>query len=65
METPNLVPLSIDANSRIELTEKMLEINLATKAYHRFFDIQQEGGRWVAWMYAEIKLDDRINVNGK
>jgi len=70
MERATLIPVSIEAKTRRELSTKMLQNNLKFASYFRYFDIQKDGKRWVAWYYAELgksimkhqlKLDDNGN----
>jgi hypothetical protein len=54
MERPSLIPVSIEAKTRSELSGKMLENNLKLGFFFRYFDIQKDGKRWIAWYYADI-----------
>lgn len=64
MEKINLIPLSIEADTRDELTRKMMKINMVTNSYHRYFDIQKDGRKWVAWYYEHVELEG-VNVINK
>jgi hypothetical protein len=54
MERPSLIPVSIEAKTRSELSAKMLQNNFKYSSFFRYFDIQKDGKRWVAWYYADI-----------
>ncbi len=62
MEKPTLIPNYIEAKSKDELMEKILMINLSVSTYHRFFDIQREGKKWVAWYYKDVEQDIRGRI---
>ena len=34
----------------------MLQINLEANAMHKFFNIQKDGNKWVAWYNKEVKV---------
>lgn len=63
MERYNLIPLFVEANTKEDLVNKMLKINIKANSYHRFFDIQKDGKKWVGWYYThvEIKVNDVLN----
>ena len=54
MDRPTLIPVSIEARTRSELSGKMLENNLTYGVFFKYFDIQKDGKRWVAFYYADI-----------
>jgi hypothetical protein len=55
MENHTLIAVSIEARTRSELSGKMLENNIKLNAFFRYFDIQKDGKRWVAWYYADVR----------
>lgn len=55
MERPDLIPVSIEARTRSELSNKMLENNYRFSCFFRYFDIQKDGKRWVAFYYADVR----------
>jgi hypothetical protein len=55
MERPTLIPVAIEAKTRAELSTKMLENNMRLGHFFRYFDIQKDGKRWVAWYYADVR----------
>ncbi len=55
MEKPTLIPFFVEALNKLELQKKMLKINIEGAAFHKFFDIQKDGSKWVAWYYKEFK----------
>lgn len=55
MDRPTLIPVSIEARTRSELSGKMLENNFRYSSFFKYFDIQKDGKRWVAWYYADIR----------
>lgn len=61
MEMPDIVPTFIEADSKTELVKKMIMNNLSQGKFFRYFDIQKDGKKWVAWYYDNIKF----NVGGK
>jgi len=54
MEQSTLIPVSIEAKTRSELSGAMLINNFKHQSFFRYFDIQKDGKRWVAWYYADI-----------
>jgi len=54
------VPVYIEAKTKDELVKKFLEINAKLGTWHKFFDIQKDGKKWVAWFYQEAQMIDRI-----
>lgn len=55
MERPTLIPVSIEARTRSELSGAMLINNAKFNSFFRYFDIQKDGKRWVAWYYADVR----------
>jgi len=50
-----LIPHFIEAPNKRALMQTMLNNNIAKGKKFNYFDIQQEGKRWVAWYYDEVK----------
>jgi len=46
---PNIIPISIEARTRTELSRKMLRLNQQAGKRHKFHSIQKDGDKWVAW----------------
>jgi hypothetical protein len=55
MERPTLIPVSIEARTRSELSGVMLLNNFKHDCFFRYFDIQKDGKRWIAWYYADTR----------
>lgn len=53
MSKPTEFPLYIEAKTKDELVKAMLINNMAHSAHFRYFDIQKDGSKWVAWFYAD------------
>ena len=62
MERSNLIPVFLEANSKDLLVKLMLSNNMAHGCYFKYFDIQKDGKKWVAWYYAIVDLNDGIKV---
>lgn len=56
------IPVSIEANSRDELSRACLENNLRHQLEFEYFQIVKDGTKWVAWYYADVS---RVKVLGK
>ena len=54
MELSSLIPVSIEARTRSELSGKMLDNNMKFDTFFRYFDIQKDDKRWIAWYYGDI-----------
>ena len=65
METVDLIPYSISANTRAALTKAMFLNNVKHGAHFRYFDIAKVGKEWIAWYYKKIKNMDIIEQRGK
>jgi len=52
-----LIPHFIEAPNKLELMRSMLDNNIKQGKKFNYFDIQQEGKRWVAWYYNEVKFN--------
>ena len=59
MENSTLIAVSIEARTRSELSGKMLLNNSEHRTFFRYFDIQKDGKRWVAWYYADASPHSR------
>lgn len=55
MESHTHVPFFIEANSKKELVKKMFENNAAKGGFVKYFDIQKDGAKYVAWYYEDLK----------
>lgn len=55
MDRQHHVPVSIEAKTRSELSAEMLLNNLKFSVFFKYFDIQKDGKRWVAWYYADFR----------
>jgi len=54
MQNAMTVPISIEAKSRSDLTRKMIMNNIQDARYYKYFDIQKDGKKWVAWYYVDM-----------
>lgn len=59
------IPVYIEANTKDELVKKMLEINKTTNTWHKFFDIQKDNNKWVAWFYQDIIKYGKLRETNK
>lgn len=59
MEKSTFLPHFIEADTKENLLKKMLVNNTAQGKYFRYFDIQKDGKKWVAWFYADI-INDKV-----
>ena len=57
MEKSNTIPLYIEAPNKKMLVQRMLNNNMKNGSFFRYFDIQKDGDMWVAWYFANIKID--------
>ena len=62
MERSNLIPVYLEANNKELLVKLMLSNNMAHGCYFKYFDIQKDSKKWVAWYYAIVDLNDGIKV---
>ena len=63
MERPNLIPIYLEASNKDSLVKKMLSNNIKHSCHFKYFDIQKDGSKWVAWYYAIIDLKQEIAKN--
>jgi len=49
------IPHFVEGKNKLDLQRSMLKIQLDTGFKYKFFDIQKDGDRWVAWYYAVVK----------
>ena len=56
METPDLVPFYLEAGTKDELVALMIRNNLSNQKFYKYFDIQKDGKRWVAWYYERFEV---------
>lgn len=45
----------VEADSKEDLVRAFVQINIQTKRENRFFDIQKDGRKWIAWYYIKVK----------
>lgn len=55
MDRSTLIPVSIEARTRSELSAKCAINNERFDAFFKYFDFQKDGKRWVCWYYADIR----------
>jgi len=53
MENSTLIAVSLEAQTRSELSGKQLLNNIKHNHFFRYFDFQKDGKRWVCWYYAD------------
>jgi len=56
-----LIPLFVEAKTKKLLVKKMLETNIKAKAHLKYFSIQKDGNKWVAWYYDNINSIEVLN----
>jgi hypothetical protein len=64
-EKTNMIPLSLEADSREELSTAMLKNNMQHGYHFKYFNIMKDGKKWIVWYYAIINplLDNKIIGN--
>jgi len=51
------VPVFVEADSKENLIQAFLKINLEMRRENRYFDIQKDGNKWVAWYYRNLRAE--------
>jgi hypothetical protein len=58
------IPISLSADSEIELSQKCLRNNLLNDTMFEYYQILKVGKKWVAWFRADIsKLENKELLN--
>lgn len=47
------VPVFIEAPTKEDLIRKMIDTNTLARYEFKYFDIQKDGNKWVAWFYVD------------
>jgi len=52
----NMLPHFIEAKDKRALMRAMLQNNNANHYYFKYFDIQKDGTKWVAWYLKKVEV---------
>jgi hypothetical protein len=59
----SMVPVSITAKTKEDLTLAMLNNNIQKSKQFTYFDIQKDGKEWIAWYYNDV-YEEALKQNG-
>lgn len=57
------IPHIIEAPSLPELQRRMLQNNVINKKFYKYFDIQKNGSKWIAFYYESTRFSGTLNGN--
>ncbi len=62
METVADLPRYLEADTKDELIRLMLLNNVKNKKHFKYFNIQKEDKKWIAWYYTRVRLETNGSV---